>query len=584
MAKKKNDPNAVVAELLAAFAVTRLVYVDDVFAATADRVEDLCRELTVEEIAKANVFTDVGMDVDDEDVLRQKISRSIRKMDRPDLQQAFVVLSGIKKGDGIREDLTAVKAFRELLPANFEIELLSLTEWRREEVRLITEAGQRPTLFVFDDDFRHEGFSEKEGRRLMVALAERHPEALHPFALLTHKASDEAGEEAVRSEIIAEYPDLQDSIVVIAKRNLTRDQSRFSVRLKLAVLGRHFKRLKARLKEALRDAQDRASKEIEELDIESFERIIFRSSALEGAWAPETIMRLYAVFQEKEASRRICCDDEIHEIVGTIDPICKVPVPPTSSATKERAVGLQMVGIYDDAAHVNSAFSPITLGDIFESTASMSRKFVLLAQPCDLIVRSNGYRRSKERDRRQMIALAEINSFSNGKRLYDAEKAGRVFRLPYFDRNMERTSCAEINCVHWIPSWLLDLAVLNPDGRCEISDRGQGPARLIPTWRRRKEVLYQTVLNVVEADRRSRCNQAGRSEELLGLVRLPVDTPIIATVDQGDGHAPESAWRFEIDLQRVGRLREPYASALLSQFGAYFSRVAYPHDLTRIEE
>jgi hypothetical protein len=46
---------------------------------------------------------------------------------------------------------------------------------------------------------------------------------------------------------------------------------------------------------------------------------------------------------------------------------------------------------------------------------------------------------------------------------------------------------------------------------------------------------------------------------------------------------PDGDWCLSVGLRRIARLREPYASALLTKYGHWVTRPAYPHDLTRID-
>src|SRR2546426_11891170 len=51
---------------------------------------------------------------------------------------------------------------------------------------------------------------------------------------------------------------------------------------------------------------------------------------------------------------------------------------------------------YEDDAYLNPHFLPIELGDIFQKDGAAGKKYMLLAQPSDLMVRPTGLRKLKE--------------------------------------------------------------------------------------------------------------------------------------------------------------------------------------------
>ena len=120
-------------------------------------------------------------------------------------------------------------------------------------------------------------------------------------------------------------------------------------------------------------------------------------SRLEGAWSPETLVRVIGVYQQQQISQNIRKNADLHGLVRDIDPICSVTTSPIPDAvTKDEATATRM-NFMDAAGNLQpllSIFQFLT-GDIFDD--GKGQKYILLAQPCDLMVRSKGNRRSKAR-------------------------------------------------------------------------------------------------------------------------------------------------------------------------------------------
>ena len=55
-------------------------------------------------------------------------------------------------------------------------------------------------------------------------------------------------------------------------------------------------------------------------------------------------------------------------------------------------MALQRLERYELAEYLNSHYIPIELGDIFQKMGDSAKRYVLLAQPCDLMVRTDGKR------------------------------------------------------------------------------------------------------------------------------------------------------------------------------------------------
>jgi hypothetical protein len=570
MANEMPDTKATIHQLLKAVGIRRVVYVDDVFTATAPRVLEACNDLTLSQIRETKLFPDnVFFEPEDDDVSRNLIRRQIEQMTRAEIVRVFATIAGLQ-GNGIDPvDPDAVQGFVDFFADEVKILTLNLPSFRRTLERLLAEVSPSETLFVFDEDFRHDGGSEREGRRLAAELVEKIVDQPTFLALLTHTVTGENNnEDQTQTAIEREYPGLKDRLVVIAKRRLAEPQEGFAWRFKLALLSQMFGGLRDQLRTSIAGAQQAANDQLEDLDVEDFERIVFHSSHIEGAWAPETLARVFGIHFGKQLLRDFRTSEKIHTLAEQATKVSLVSTAGVSEDTRSRAAQFQRIEMYDDDEFVNPLHLALGIGDVFK-TLDGNRYFVVLAQPCDLAVRSHGLRRGKQFDDRFQVVLAEIQK-TNPEKLEDSQH-----RLNLFESDDSQVWCVFLNCLFSLPAWLLDLAVFNTAGTCRINCNQASLPLLIPAWRVRLRKLIERA-----GQRLAKCRSAGNSDaELLQMVlALPPGGPFHAVQSGG-----ENDWALELNLQRIRRIREPFATDLYTHYGHWITRTGFPHEFTRLE-
>jgi hypothetical protein len=213
---------------------------------------------------------------------------------------------------------------------------------------------------------------------------------------------------------------------------------------------------------------------------------------------------------------------------------------------------IQRLELYDDVAYLNRFHMPIEMGDIFQTSAG--KEYILIAQPCDLMVRGQtGCRKQTVNE----AFIAEIRP-TPGKKV-----PGRspVFELPFYSENGDP---AFVDFRHFRSTrlWILDLCVFNLDGVARLVVGADCPKAVIPSWRK----YYPRLQKIVREYRTS----------------FPT-----ATLDPPPGVTADSVFRIdsyksgadvEYDCRRVGRLASARATALLSEFASYLCRAVFEHD------
>lgn len=575
MANEIPDTKATIHRLLTSIGIRRVVYVDDLFSASIDRVNEACDDLQLDQIRGTELFPETVFEVDDPDVSRSRIRTHLEGMDRRAIMNAFAALAEVQ-GKGInKSDAVTVEAFVNFFDGDIRLVCLNLPQYRLDIGKLLADVPASETLFVFDEDFSHDGGSEQEGHRLAAQLIAQLGDQTTFLTLLTHTVPKDGKNETDKQEDIGrDEVSLKDRIVVIAKGRLADPQEGFAWRFKLALLTRHFYALKAHLQESIGRAHAKADEQINEFDIRDFERIIFHTSHNEGAWAPETLTRVFGIHYSKQLLRSFRGLIAVHELSENARQLCQVPTDNVSNETKQRAVDLHRIERYDEHQVVNALHLPLELGDVFKTTPGDERIFVLLGQPCDLAVRSYGLRREVSAlDQGFLAVMAEIE-FSSRKPEKKPQKSWEHF-LPWFDGGDARYAYANLTKIFAFPAWLVDFTVFNADGSCRLARTNASLPLLIPAWRLRQEKLIEHA-----EQRLAKFRTAGSSDsELLQMVlALPPGGPFRAEQPGG-----ENDWCLSVNIQRVRRIREPFATDIYTHYGHWITRAGFPHELTRLE-
>lgn len=572
MAARINNAS-ILERLLKAAGIQRVVFVDDRFGWTPERLEEMVNGLTIEQLRDSGAWPDIIFDPGDESIVRARIVKRIED-GVVDFQDVFDRLAAIEYDyNDAERDALAAKNLRAVLGPT-ELVLLSLWEWELRRGALLTEADQNPTLFIFDEDFTLEGQGVRHGRRLIGETHALNPKYKFVYALLTHNAGSDEAEVRLQDEIAEESPALADYVLVFGKNRLSHEGERFAERMKHLLMYRLYRALIKKLREETERASNLAIEKIDNIGIQSFEHIILGTSRSEGAWSPDTLVRVIGGYQQQQIRQSIRGDIEIHERVREIAPICDVMASGATDHVTSIAKTLQHDEIYAAGIAVNSVHLPLTSGDIFRS--DKNELYVLLAQPCDLVVRESGLRRAKDRDSRQMVPLAPIRLVES--KFGDGALPPEQYPLPHFD---EKRFSARLSEPYYIPVWLLDMAVLNADGRCALTDEDAPSALLIDPWRKRLPLLKERCRSIRSALDKVTAAPLDRCELIQSYCRIPLGSPFQVTFESGQQQGGP-AWSIAVGLTRVQRVLETRSTALLMNYAAYLARLAHPHDLTRI--
>jgi hypothetical protein len=217
--------------------------------------------------------------------------------------------------------------------------------------------------------------------------------------------------------------------------------------------------------------------------------------------------------------------------------------------------------------------TPLDVGDLFLNT-NKQVTYILLGQPCDLMVRSIGKRAGKRASDRLLVPLVPLHRITHDE--YESKpvnhwKTHAAINYYYPDSS----DIAEIMFAEaeWVDVTVLDLAVLNPDGTCRLDMNKLPPIPDICTsgWKSRLENLFHRF-----SDDRGRLDKI---QKHVSRIKKQETKDLIWQASI----APQSYSKgiFDFGFKRIGRYRQPGSDRLLKTFTHYLSRDADDADFAK---
>jgi len=580
-----------VSELLKVRGVTEVVYVDDVFQKRHEIGKvigwfaNAYRKAPDETQA---LMPETPFDAED-NVWRQELRRRWVGLGTEEQTTKAIELSRIL-GTPLAEDTVAAQKLASVFPRKLTPSELSPSEWEDRKGEILARASDESrVLCLFDQDLSEaEGFASdgpRSGIGLLRDATENYADINIICGLLTHTISSLEGEEQVWRQLANENQLSLSRFLPLAKLRL--DDKRpwlFADGIKKTMLNAYCEELKSTAIDILKQAQADAVQRLSDLNVYEFDHIILQSSHSEGAWEADTLMRVFHIFQQ-DAMRKLMLDPTIsgsfNETVQNTRAISAVRTTDAeaSGPSYPQVWSIRNRELYEERGL--TVHSPLQVGDLFELTTDDEQPgtYILLAQPCDLMVRKDGLRSNDE----LLVTLVPVER----RITYEVwqKKPANYWRthaaVPYFypdSNNMAVLAFAE-TC--WVSVNVLDLAVLDDEGICKLDlnqEMAALPPQLTSSWRRRIEDLAERFRK-----------HGSRLDEFGGHIDTIEDEkarrgiwqsvmPRMWSTEFGFPLEPYSEGVFDFGLRRIGRYRRPGADRLLKAYTRYLSRDAEEHD------
>ncbi len=455
-------------------------------------------------------------------------------------------------------DLMTSVDFRSLTPAEYDSEFEAIVQ----------QAAENPTLILFD---RHLGEGDSDGGlRLAIALYNADQQNTIWAGLLTNRVQQ--GNEGQAWDELSDVPGIRpERFVLISKAHLTEDSKSFVEALRIALMARPSSRILRAVSDNISDAVAAAQQDVSRMSAPEFERIVFGLARDEGIWEVDVLLRLFDTNLRQHVRSSLHERRDVQESLACLRELDQLREYPPNQPSLE-AGRIYQREVYEDADYLSQLHTPIELGDLFRKENG-SKRFVLVAQPCDLMVRNDGSgRRSPDLS---IVTLLPIRDDYPGSGTSGTRARRTVFELPAF--SAANSAWVEIDRPVPVPVESLDYCVFNEDGRGFAPFEHEIPDWILPAWERRGARLACQAKSVrTEFADESAVSPNERRLDLVrtrfGIRKDCVAKPFI----EGDN--------FNLGLRRVGRLRPPFARALLTSFTAHQARADFDRPLVEPSE
>lgn len=594
-------------DLLSRLNISKIYFIDDAInqdtgkATFKGLIEGIIADGKLDELKAINLtgidFTQDGavlLDHIDEVWDNVKHSKQLRYFEK-----AYTITG---KPEAIR-DLNVSNNLKDFF-AEAQIEFLTPNEWDEKVDEILGGIADGNRLMViFDQDLKlaqgRYADNGVQGEQLILELKQKNLSDKLVVALLTHTVTDYEGELPKRAEICNRIEGLNVSdFFVLAKVRLEK-HALFGDGIKKVCLNTYCEDVKSKTIEIIQKAQKETIAQLKTFDTYDFDHTVFKSSLGEGVWEPDTLLRITdIIFKDKIRALMISGDyvPTVNTSICSAKEISKIefPIEDTVNPYKER-FKLRHQEIYEKEVLLNKLRRPIDNGDIFLVTdgEKVKRKYILVAQECDLMVRGGQIDKGTRGSR--IATLLEIETFTSEnlfkdierKYLKDIEKKAfqshyyaDKFKLEYFEEGTNKVGIVHFSKAKTIDLNVLDLIVFNEAGEAKIdlNNPSYNADYHNFAWQSRFEIVKDEFTAKAELlTKQLAVIDATEDGDVKNSLKLSI-SHLLSFVDKLGIQINFSQNVFDFGLKRVSRVRLPKSKYILDRYYSHLARIAELHD------
>lgn len=547
--------------------IQRVVWIDDLFA---NNVDQIAEQIAIKVPALLNagqalVHADLQAAKWDTTASPGAIRAQVLGIIGTDKGKGLTILESLIKqqneGSDTPEPLVAdlssaqVALIKDAFP---NVETLSYSAWQQGKANILATSDES-VLFMVDCDFSYEIPNARTlGHTILKELLAR-PQPKCSHILLSHAFLQE-NEIAERDDFSSKH-DCNAGFAFISKERLTRNAGDVLEQNQLMASALQDALVRAwchRLSETAAEVVGRSLKGVHRhLLNQTFEDIgggIFHLSRKDGVTEIDTLARIFML------GSRVAIQDELQknsELQGRLQKLRKIikatgysPEPGKSLSGTLKAWRSREV--WDPGEVVNRSLAAPSCGDVFVSSHTTPRVFILLGQPCNLAVRADGSRNDNE------ALFSEC--FKKG------GHPASTYRLEI--DGVEQF--ARFDYVFPINLSVLDAVAAQPTGEVALDVTKSLPIELLPGVAARLDKMVGSLKNTF----------ASPANEIAPKYRtFSVSEKLKCQVEL---KRPEQ--KYIVGLKRIGRVRTPYAEAAMGALANYHTRMAFDFDFSKIPE
>ncbi|HDR7417814.1 TPA: hypothetical protein QCX17_002250 [Bacillus cereus] len=466
-----------------------------------------------------------------------------------------------------QQDIFVDANIKKVLPTEIEFIQVSPSKWINEKEELLSTADESNKILCFFDQelkYDEEYDSKREGIELLKEILALKNENI-VCTLITHLTTIES--EIDYWKTLSEQHSLKLSDFLTLSKRRVDSNVELASGIRLTLLNHKCESLKDYAVEITNKANELASKDLSKINVYDFYHMVLKSSEKEGIWEAQTLFRIHSIFQELH-SRKLALETETRQCINSNISMLRGLIGKENQTTNTSWEIRRKELFYDE--NLNVLNLPLQNGDIF-FFEQIEKNYILLAQPCDLMIRKNGNRKFRTG------VLAEVVSTPPSTESY--------ITIPYFDSRNGRGAFVNFKSIITIDLDILDLSIFNEDGKCTfVSDQDLSTFhtplinRFEKNIKKALSVKKQRCLGLIKGIQESNIESTQKQE----LVDAVIFQGFELNKDVVSVELSEIGINFNI--KRKGTYRSPYSDSLLEDYSKYISRSAAEHDFAIPEE
>lgn len=350
------------------------------------------------------------------------------------------------------------------------------------------------------------------------------------------------------------------------------------IAIKRAGLRRNVHEVLVRVHGQIEQAFKNASSDLLEVPPEQLDEYVISRAHAEGVSELHVVERALTASMSQSFRHMFSVNSATRENERRLRLLRDIPLGIDVTTYHKNLENFRTQEVWEPEGLVNTACSPLACGDVFEMDAQLdapAHRFILLVQPCDVTLRPKG----RDSDAGFLVMLKQLDNVG------DSTNQKQI-RLPFL-LDGKQWVC-ELRKTTSVRLQLLDLVSYRTDGRLQYNDDQTVPDWLLPGQQDSGKSVFANLKKAVKTRLEARTELAKEVKDSRCQLTLSASGPFryIAHgtfVDAKPAAGDELAVRagFTWNLRRVGRVRMPYASALLGSYLAVVDRDAFDLDYLR---
>jgi len=471
-------------------------------------------------------------------------------------------------------DVQAPELFREFVEVAADLKQYSLEQWRAKSAEEL--ANPDPVLILIDKNFSKEpGGSKDTGEQLLADVLNQDLPHVHA-GLLTREAQTDEAELAMTRDLRAKFEQSAHRVLAIGKFRLSQpDQFPAAVRTLLLVAEiSGYKKLVA---EALISAHSDVLSHFQALEDHSVVGAIAMAQK-EGVFELEHPLRL----TQRRYQQLLSAAMRTESAAALLPKLRAGNVAKyvTAGAPGKQLRELKHADTFEPAGAFNELGLPIEIGDVFERTwlpqgaddeGASSGFYILLAQACDLSIRSGGTRGSVIELVLHPVQPLDEQDFGThpSKRakfheLGDLRLDGRAWGVNFTESLT-------------VPAEAIDATVFRVDGRALLQPSAATVRPMAEGWSARQDALLNMAKKAVNKFKTAELHLAGvpNSGDLLQRLAASYALGSVSKARGVSVRIDSTAGSVEYGIRRVARVRADVAVNIAALTSNYATRPAF---------